>query len=338
MASRSASSFWSALESVPGLCGVAADWRGLLGDEYEAASNFLRPDGRTASAYPCLSTPACGCTHDVVRHGPGDVVSICCCDPRECDTVPLAEADIVLYEVNRRALGEAVASALGAVPQHAPDPHLHMTWSIGTYSPRQGHPFPVHLTVQTEPGDLRHAVDSLVARAGGPFVLAAPTRDLLRPECEEILRRMDAHFLPLADEFALGPAGKISPRRPVAEILAPLLGAKLGSGAQEQAVSNGPAQPCLGLGDSEVRVVRAYHEWEARRGRRHGFPTLPRIDDLEHETGLSRPTVIGARKALCRELILEQVPDARPGTLRLTAKGLRLQLPSDTSTVKPSVK
>jgi hypothetical protein len=326
--------FWSALESVLGLRTVTAEWMARLGADYKDASTFLRPTDLLADSYPCQE---CACAHDVIHHGPDDIVTVCRCEPRECDTRPVARIDLVIYEVNRRALGEAVASALGAVPQHAPDPHLHMTWSIGTYSPRPGHPYPVHLTVQTEPDDLQQVVDALVARVGGPLVLAAPTRDLFRPQCEDTLRRVNAHFLSLAEEFALDPAGTISPRRPVDEILTPLVGAMLGSGAQEAAAGGGPGQPCLGLGPSEVRVVRAYQEWEARRGRRRGLPTLPRIDDLEDQTGLSRPTVIDARKALRRELILEQVPDARPGTLRLTTRGLRLQLPSDVSTVKPSV-
>lgn len=218
---------WGALEAVPGLCGVAADWRPLLGDEYDLASKYLRPTGGSASAYPCTSPRPCGCAHEVVRHGPGDIVSVCTCEPRECDTSPLSEADVVLYEVNRKALGEAVALALGAVPEHAAAPHVPTTWSIGTYSAYAGFRFPAYLTVQLEADDLRRAVDALVARAEGPFILVAPTRQKFRASFEEPLRRARAQFLALADDFTLDAAGTIAPRRPVDEILAPFRAAVL---------------------------------------------------------------------------------------------------------------
>ncbi len=218
---------WRALESVHGLRAVAAEWRAHLGEEYKAASKFLAPDGSRASAYPCPAHSPCDCSHDVVEHGPEDLVAVCCCEPRRCDPLPLTRADIVVYEVDRRALGEALAVALGAVAQHASMGGLPLTWSIGTYSPRPGHLFPVHMTVQTEPEDLRHVVDALVARAGGPFILAAPTRDLFRAEYEDVLRRRRAHFISLADDFALDMVGSIRPRRTVSEILAPFLHAVL---------------------------------------------------------------------------------------------------------------
>lgn len=86
------------------------------------------------------------------------------------------------------------------------------------------------------------------------------------------------------------------------------------------------AQPCLGLAPAAIRVIRAYKVWEARRAGRRGLPTPPTIDDLESETGLARATIIRARKALLRESLLEQIPDALEGKLRLTPRGLSLEL------------
>lgn len=98
-----------------------------------------------------------------------------------------------------------------------------------------------------------------------------------------------------------------------------------------------PDQPVLGLTPSEARVLRVYREWEDRRGKRRGIPVPPTLDDLEADTGASRPTVSDARQRLKAAGLLEQIPGARRGTLRLTVRGLRVQLPSEASTVKRSV-
>ena len=103
--------FWTALESVPGLCAVASEWKALLGPHYEAARAHLRPDGRLAGTIPCPAN-ACACCHEVVQHGPDDIVTVCRCEPRECPTKAITPSDLVLYEVDRRGVCDAVARAM----------------------------------------------------------------------------------------------------------------------------------------------------------------------------------------------------------------------------------
>jgi len=221
------SRFWAALEAVPGLCAVTADWRSLLGEEYQAAARLLRPAGRAATAYPCTSPRTCACAHEVIEHGPDDLASVCRCAPRECDAQTLTRADVLLYEVNRRQLSDAVAAALGVTPAHAAVPRLRETWSIGTYCPRPGDRFPVLMTVQTEPEDFQGVVDALQARGGRPFTLLAPTRGPCQPASAEQLRLARAHLIPLAEEFTLGADGALNPCRPSADLFAPFRAAVL---------------------------------------------------------------------------------------------------------------
>lgn len=94
---------------------------------------------------------------------------------------------------------------------------------MGAYSPTAGFRFLVYLTVQTESDDLESVVAAIALRGDGPFVLVAPTRDLLTTRCTDVLKRAHAHFLALADDFVLDADGVIHARRPVTEILAPLL-------------------------------------------------------------------------------------------------------------------
>lgn len=230
------SRLWTALEAAPGLRAVPAVWKQRLGNDYVAASRFLRPDGNRASAHPCTAPQACGCAHEIIEHAPDDVVSVCRCEPRRCDVRALTPTDILLHEVNRRELCDAVAVALGAAPAWAAVPRLHATWAIGRCGPSPGPQFPVFMTVQVEPDELRGVCDALVAQLGAPFVLVAPTRDLLTPACEEPLRRVRAHFLALADDFTLSAEGAITTHRAGIEILEPFLAAVLptpkGTGSQ----------------------------------------------------------------------------------------------------------
>ncbi|MBI5886153.1 MAG: hypothetical protein HZB85_06180 [Deltaproteobacteria bacterium] len=190
-------SLWQTLERVPGLAAVEAEWMALLGPEYELAKNLLRPNGKYASSYPCPA--GCGCAHKVITHSTDDIVAVCRCEPKRCDTVELKRTDIAVYELNWNALGTVVASVLQAFQEDVPVDGLPMTRRIGTYSPYAGFRFPVYLTIQLEPEEFQRVVESLVSREDRPFILIAPTHDLYRPECEKLLQRKNARFFPLVD-------------------------------------------------------------------------------------------------------------------------------------------
>lgn len=245
--------FWTALESVPGIAAVPAEWKLLLGEEYESARRFFRPDGRIATSYPCTRSDNCGCTHGIILHAPDDIVAVCRCEPRRCEPFALTREDILVYEVDRQAVSNAVATALGAEPEHAAVPGLPLTWSTGTYSPYAGFRFPVYLAIQMEPEDLGRVIDALAARAEKPFVLVAPTRRMFGPQCEETLRRVDAYFLALDDDFALGPGGTIVSERSADEILKPFLSTVLPASRNESPVAFFPTPPDATWGAVRMR-------------------------------------------------------------------------------------
>ena len=167
--------FWPTLETVPGLSAVDAEWRTRFGDEYAAARSFLRPNGKWATSHPCTARHTCGCAHEVVEHGPDDIVAVCRCG-RRCPTIPLKRSDIVVYELDRSVFDQAIAGAFHLIGEPHTENGLHLTRSLGVYSPHAGFRFPVYLTIQLEPDNFQHVVSSLVSRADGPFVLLAPTR------------------------------------------------------------------------------------------------------------------------------------------------------------------
>jgi len=186
---------WHALESVPGLATVDAEWKALAGPDHDILRSFLRPNGSLAASYPCAR---CGCAHEVITHGENDIVAVCRCEA-QCPNITLTKPEIVLYEVNRSALGKAVAAALQISADQAPIDGLHQTARIGLYSPFAGYRFPVVLTLQCEPEDVKMVVEQLVATTDGAFILLAPSTQLIPAAAEDLLKRKNAMFLPLAD-------------------------------------------------------------------------------------------------------------------------------------------
>ncbi len=203
------SQFWQALETIPGRTAVAAEWRALVGKDYDAFSVFLRPTQKLAESYPCPQSPDCGCYHAVVRHGPDDIVAVCRCDPPRCDPIHLRRSDIVLYEANLQGIAKAATDALGISCSVAPVATLPAAWTIGTYSPTAGLRFPVYLTIQFQDEDFHQAISHLTATDGTPFILLSPTRHLCRPPAEEMLRSKGATLLPLDELLGADAQGRI---------------------------------------------------------------------------------------------------------------------------------
>jgi hypothetical protein len=160
--------FWAACERLSGPATVELEWRQLAGDEYDAAKVFLRPMQELATWYPCMRSYTCGCDHRIVVHSDDDIVAVCACNPRACDTFRLTKSDIIIYELDRPALHKAIAEALSLEPAEVEIPNVRWTDQIGFYSPRPGVRFPAFLTIQTEPERYRNVVFALAAKNREP--------------------------------------------------------------------------------------------------------------------------------------------------------------------------
>ncbi|MEK6675070.1 MAG: hypothetical protein AABZ47_05370 [Planctomycetota bacterium] len=180
----------------------------LAGSEHDMLRMFLRPNGSLAASYLCTR---CGCAHEVITHNEVDIVAVCRCEA-QCSNIPLKKPDTIVYEVNRSALGKAVAAALKITADEAPVNGLHQTARIGFCSPFAGYRFPVVLTFQYEPEDMRVTVERLEATMDTAFVLLAPTAQLMSPPVEDLLKRKNDLFLPLVEVLELADAGAFKAR------------------------------------------------------------------------------------------------------------------------------
>lgn len=244
-------SFWQALERIPGLSAVEIVWKNLLGPEYEAARNLLRPSGNYASSYPCPVD--CGCAHKVVYHSPDDIVAVCQCEPKRCETIALKRTDIIVYELKWNSLCTAVASALKVIPEYSEVDGLSMTRRIGTYSPYAGFRFPIYMSIQLEPDEFRQMVEGLAAREDGPFVLLSPTNDLYRPECEKLLQKKNAKFLPLSDLLVCKDKGAFDMEKSTDDIFADFRSAVIPSSDEAIFMVFFPTPPDATWGDVSIK-------------------------------------------------------------------------------------
>ena len=225
------SRIWQAFEAAPGLIRAAADWRCLLGPDYEKVRPHLRARQDLATAAPCPAKPGCGCTHGVVEHKRDDLVSVCRCSPRRCPTTPIDRAEVVIYELHHASLGAAIAGALGVKSEGKACPELRSTWQVGTYAPRTGLRIPLFLTMQSDPEEFRLVVTTLASSDRGPFVLLAPTEDSWKPEYHGLLRDKKSRLLSLAEIIDWN--GKLAAKQPIEKILADLLEQVLPAAAEE---------------------------------------------------------------------------------------------------------
>ena len=250
---RSPKGFWQALEAVPGLSAVDAEWRMRCAAEYASAKSFLRPNGRRASSHPCTVRPGCACAHEVVVHDPDDMVAVCRCG-RGCATFPLKRSDIVVYELHRSAFDQVVAGVLKLMGEREPVPDLHQTTRIGVYSPTAGFRFPVYLTIQLEPRDFEHVVNGLVSRTDEPFVLSSPTRNLCTTETERVLANRKSAFISLVEDVALVGHRKLRLRRPLDDILSSFRGAHFPKPKADGSMVFFPTPQDATWGDVSIRL------------------------------------------------------------------------------------
>ena len=249
--------FWQALEAIPGLAAVDAEWRLWFGDDYASVKPFLRPNGKRASSHPCTEHPGCGWAHQVIERGPDDIVAVCRCW-RSCSTFRLTRSDIALYELDRPAFDRAISDAFNLEGEPEALPDFHQTTRIGVYSPYAGFRFPIYLTIQFEPEDFLHIVEGLLSGNDAPFILMAPTRYLCTVDAERVLANRKSAFIPLEEDLDLTGRHKFRLRRPLKEVLSSFRTAHLPAPGDDDSMIFFPTPPDATWEDVSIRFTDSH--------------------------------------------------------------------------------
>jgi hypothetical protein len=211
------SNLWRALESIAGLVGVPALWHRRLDNEFEQVRRvFFRSRAGGAQSYPCL---ACGCAHEVVRHGDGEVVAVCRCDPCSCADISLKAEDLVLLELNWQKLGRTIAAGLGCDRKEATF-GLPQTMQVASFS---GAALPIVLTIQNDTTAMRSVVGQLVGKLRERFVVLAPTGRFVDGHVRTMLTNAKAGFFDLESHLTLTAAGVFQSSRSAGELFSSLI-------------------------------------------------------------------------------------------------------------------
>jgi hypothetical protein len=184
-----------------GAAAVSAEWRSRVGTDFDLIRGLLTPDPDLAETFPRLD--GLGEPFAVVPHGPDDYAGV----GEEDERIKLTRADLVVYRLSPVALLRAVAGTFGTDPDGTHVEGLAGTYQVGLYRPLAGYDFPIYLTIQLESPDYKAAVEALLARTSGSFLLLAPTNRHHRIAARFLLEGRKCAFFALADAICVSEAG-----------------------------------------------------------------------------------------------------------------------------------
>src|SRR5258706_1844456 len=204
------SSFWLALESVPGATALPTTWTQHVArsdfDTFKALFLSSRPDA-LASFVPCPWN--CGCLHKVVPRENGTLAGICQCAWSRCHEYTVVEDERIPWDLDWPRLGRSLCREFGLDFKIA-QLGLFNTLQIGTWSKDA---IPAILAIPASQREFLHAVTMLVAKLGRPFILFTPTNRQVAPAALETLTNLGSVFLPLESNLTLSPNLTRNPNR-----------------------------------------------------------------------------------------------------------------------------
>ena len=195
------SKFWNAIESLPSLAAVEAEWQHLLGCEYRLAKSFLRATQKVALSLPAAD----GNRHyEVVEHGRDDLVGIC---QETGETITLTRNQLAVYELDQQRLAVQVANTLGLSAANRVATKDIRLFSLGTFRPTT-HSVTAFLMVPSDAAAVAAAAAWLISQGASPFLIITPTRSFVTGELILRLRSLGSASLSLADALVVCDNGK----------------------------------------------------------------------------------------------------------------------------------
>jgi hypothetical protein len=193
--------FWQAVESLPTLAAVEAEWLALVRGEYDLIKPFLRPRTDRASSFP---RPDGGLPYQVIEHGRDDLVGVC---QETGETITLRKSQLVVYELDQQRLANQVASALGLAAANRIVAHDARLFLLGSFRPT-GQSLAAFLILPSDSAEIAAGTASLISQGLSPFLLLTPTRRFVTGELEVRLRSLGSGILALADAIVVSDDGQ----------------------------------------------------------------------------------------------------------------------------------
>lgn len=206
---RKLSRLWQALERIPGLAAVPAEWRSHCGDEYPFVEPHLRPTENIGAAYPCPHPRDADCPRRIDEHADGSFSAVCRHPHRLCDDLVLSPKEALVYTLDVVTFVRPVAEALAVRFQPSPQPTPGV-WGIGVSSSRRTRNQPAFLLAFNRAADFHAALRNLTVYFTTPFLALAPTDRFVTIETREDLSRHKSEIIALHDRIAVSEDGHFS--------------------------------------------------------------------------------------------------------------------------------
>ncbi|MEQ9616632.1 MAG: hypothetical protein RLN60_01215 [Phycisphaerales bacterium] len=211
------SRFWSALDNLADLATVDAEWRSLLGEEYELARALLTCDGREVQSYPRIGDGSGRAPYDLVAEDDGRRVAV---DPSGGDPLVLTVEDVRAHLLDLPKLARLICTALGfdcdrRLQQYGPG----VCRRIGAHRPTNATRCPVYLCIRQDIDEQIESIRRLLSLNREPFILLTP-RHLDDADIEHVLRARSVCHLPLCDVIGINDESRMGQIEPADRLLA----------------------------------------------------------------------------------------------------------------------
>ncbi len=205
---RTLDRLWRSLETIPGLLAVPAFWEVHCGPDIDLIRPHLRVTDMESSVYPCPKPHAGYCPRQIVDYGNGEFAARCR-DPYEiCERVTLTQCDVLLQRLDVAGFSRMIAGPL-SIRWQPPVDRGDFTWGIGVSADADSPNRPAFLFLLPETARFLAALQALLIRVPGSFVVVAPTRRHCTVEVQEMLQARGISFLALDERLRIDDAGML---------------------------------------------------------------------------------------------------------------------------------
>lgn len=177
---RKLSKLWQALECVPGLEALPAEWQRLCGEDFPIIKTHLKPTEVLGASYPCPHPTDSDCPRRLKQYPDGSFWALCRHPHGLCSDLEVPRSEALVHEMDvpglARQLAEPLRIELQPITLAAAG-----TWGLGVSTSRSHQGKLVFLLLYSRSVDLAHAVRYLTTTLWAYDHLCLFGRDLTNP-------------------------------------------------------------------------------------------------------------------------------------------------------------
>ena len=164
---------WSALENLFNLRAVPIEWKEQLEHEYARIQRrYLHVTNHIAQAYPCPNPVGENCPRGIVKHDTDNFAAFCRQIPKQCETIYLKKADVILHKFQMEKLACDLVKVLELrALENQTNPHPARPFRLGDLQTSSSELIPVYFQINSPLVDLNTKVQNLSMEVSPPLII-----------------------------------------------------------------------------------------------------------------------------------------------------------------------